>query len=199
MRILSQDDINYYKLINYPLLLIHSDWITELTGISQLCFNNLVSNNSIRNQLNNSLRIKLQLMMGGADCFVVEKNKLIYQMIGKVKILAISGAIFEIKCPDYLFSGYYREYLINEMGCENVKQLSFCWENGDVESEYTNKTFCDKLLAYGSGNLEFIFHSEPLWGIVKYLLPKSGEIKANNIDENFLIKLNRILSPYEAL
>ncbi|QPN38591.1 hypothetical protein I5080_03600 [Salmonella enterica] len=69
-----------------------------------------------------------------------------------------------------------------------MKMLNNChffWKGGDGRAEYTNTNFCDKLLAYGSGNLEYIFRNEPLWEIVKYLLPKGGEIKANNIDENF--------------
>ncbi|MBJ9239930.1 MULTISPECIES: type III secretion system domain-containing protein [Citrobacter] len=199
MRILNQDDFNYYKLINHPLTLIHSDWITELTGISRLCYRNLIENNATRSQLNNVLKMKFQLITENMEDFFVDKSKLVYQIIGKAKILAISGALFEMKCPDYLFSGHYREHLINEMGYENVKQLSFFWKDGDSGAEYTNTNFCEKLLTYGSGNLEYIFCNEPLWEIVKYLLPKSGEIKANNIDENFLNRLNRTLSPYEAL
>lgn len=199
MRTLNQDDFNYYKLINHPLTLIHSDWITELTGVSRLCYRNLIENNATRSQLNNVLKMKFQLITESMEDFFVDKNKLVYQIIGKAKIMAISGALFEMKCPDYLFSGHYREHLINELGYENVKQLSFFWKDGDGRAEYTNTNFCDKLLTYGSGNLEYIFRNEPLWEIVKYLLPKGGEIKANNIDENFLNRLNRTLSPYEAL
>ncbi|EON8335482.1 TPA: hypothetical protein ACHYXP_004766, partial [Escherichia coli] len=35
--------------------------------------------------------------------------------------------------------------------------------------------------------------------IVKYLLPKSGEIKPTHINDLFLNRLNKILLPYETL
>lgn len=114
-------------------------------------------------------------------------------------MLALSSALFEIQCPDYIFSRVYRENLIEEIGYQNVKQLSFYWQGGQCKPEYGEDRFCSELIKYGAGNLEWLFSDNPLWAIVKYLLPKSGEIKPVHINGIFLNKLNKILLPYETL
>lgn len=98
------------------------------------------------------------------------------------------------------FSRLYRETLIREIGYQNVKQLSFYWQGGQCKPEYGEERFCSELIKYGAGNLEWLFSDNPLWTIVKYLLPKSGEINQPILMIYFLtdlIKFYCLMKLYE--
>ncbi|HFO6812660.1 TPA: type III secretion system domain-containing protein [Escherichia coli] len=199
MTILNKMDYNYYKLINYPIMMVHDEWLGDLTGVNQVSFRHLRESSSTRNQLNKILRQEIQDKISGVELSDINKEGFLYQSIGKIRLLALSSALFEIQCPDYIFSRLYRETLIREIGYQNVKQLSFYWQGGQCKPEYGEERFCSELIKYGAGNLEWLFSDNPLWTIVKYLLPKSGEIKPTHINDLFLNRLNKILLPYETL
>ncbi|EFC6290402.1 hypothetical protein CSR95_004842, partial [Escherichia coli] len=174
-------------------------WLGDLTGVNQVSFRRLRETSSTRNQLNKILRQEIQDKISGVELSDINKEGFLYQSIGKIRLLALSSALFDIQCPDYIFSRLYRETLIREIGYQNVKQLSFYWQGGQCKPEYGEERFCAELIKYGAGNLEWLFADNPLWTIVKYLLPKSGEIKPTHINDLFLHRLNKILLPYETL
>ncbi|EOM2801641.1 hypothetical protein AAY18_005196, partial [Escherichia coli] len=56
MTIFNKIDYNYYKLINYPIMMVHDEWLGDLTGVNQVSFRRLRETSSTRNQLNKILR-----------------------------------------------------------------------------------------------------------------------------------------------
>ncbi len=52
MTIFNKIDYNYYKLINYPIMMVHDEWLGDLTGVNQVSFRRLRETSSTRNQLN---------------------------------------------------------------------------------------------------------------------------------------------------
>ncbi|OVC56471.1 hypothetical protein UP95_15990, partial [Escherichia coli] len=52
MTIFNKIDYNYYKLISYPIMMVHDEWLGDLTGVNQVIFRRLRQPISTGNQLN---------------------------------------------------------------------------------------------------------------------------------------------------
>ncbi|HGU4676576.1 TPA: hypothetical protein ACHKWY_RS26160, partial [Escherichia coli] len=48
MTIFNKIDYNYYKLINYPIMMVHDEWLGDLTGVNQVSFRRLRETSSTR-------------------------------------------------------------------------------------------------------------------------------------------------------
>ncbi|EJE3104806.1 hypothetical protein M4U98_005226, partial [Escherichia coli] len=100
MTIFNKIDYNYYKLINYPIMMVHDEWLGDLTGVNQVSFRRLRETSSTRNQLNKILRQEIHDKISGVELSDINKEGFLYQSIGKIRLLALSSALFDIQCPD---------------------------------------------------------------------------------------------------
>lgn len=83
MTILNKIDYNYYKLINYPIMMIHDEWLGDLTGVNQISFRRLRESSSTRNQLNKILRQEIQSKIGGVELTDINKEGFYISLLEK--------------------------------------------------------------------------------------------------------------------
>ncbi|EHU53658.1 hypothetical protein ECDEC3A_4728 [Escherichia coli DEC3A] len=83
MTIFNKIDYNYYKLINYPIMMVHDEWLGDLTGVNQVSFRRLRETSSTRNQLNKILRQEIHDKISGVELSDINKEGFYISQLGK--------------------------------------------------------------------------------------------------------------------